>query len=510
MKRNDLYAVFAYGKWGLVDRNGNQVVPIIYICMYGFFSTVEEILYVTKEDGKMGILDTNKREEIIPAIYDSVHYLDENRCFVLKDKIWYIWGKDSLRPVGEYKYIDSVYDCFIRPFADNVNDEIIRFGNERYKECCHRWTEDLESVYYSVAEMKRISKSEVHVFYDNLSKVRIDGKYGFINRSLELIVPAIYDHAEDFKNGFAYVEIGNENHYINTQGQQVISGVFRYDDSSDDFDGLGLMEGVWDELACYEENGLIGLKGLNNQIVTLPIYDYIDIGYSENKKYVCAKDEKCGIIDNNGNLVLECEYDEINSFGGDLFCIGNYYYSSGGLVNGKSGIINVKNKQIVVPLKYTGIYPVENCDNLAKVTIEPEVEGDEHKCGVLNIYSQEFVVPPIYDRCWECGDLFFVEKEDKWGYFDFQGNVVVEVEQDFDYYLCYCFYSPDKDGKWTRKDEEGRTVDAPEKKEVYFENWKPIVSCKNGEIDSMECYQWQGYCLFLYAIKSIITIKKIQ
>lgn len=30
MKNNNLYPVFAYGKWGAVDRAGNQAIPMIY------------------------------------------------------------------------------------------------------------------------------------------------------------------------------------------------------------------------------------------------------------------------------------------------------------------------------------------------------------------------------------------------------------------------------------------------------------------------------------------------
>lgn len=72
----------------------------------------------------------------------------------------------------------------------------------------------------------------------------------------------------------------------------------------------------------------------------------------------------------------------------------------------KYGIIDIKSKQII-PATYNQIQIIQN--NLALIKIE-----DEDKYGVLDIFSQELVIPQIYDECILYEDLFLVEKDNKW------------------------------------------------------------------------------------------------
>lgn len=509
MKNNNLYPVFAYGKWGGVDRNGNQVIPIIYTyhrMAKNMFSDDDSICII--KDDKYGVLDISKRAEIIPSVYNNILNYDGKRYCILRDKIWYIYEKSLFYAIGEYDSVAFINEEFIQLEKFVANN---RFGYER--------PEALDSV-YSITEKKIIPKSEAHFFYNDLAIICIDGKYGFLNRSLELVIPAIYDYVENFDEGFAYAEIGNENYYVDTQGQQVISGVFKfqhpkhsfdfdnfdpsddsnYSDDSDDPDHdeyddiFTFLEGVHDGLACYKENGLIGLKGLNNQIVTPPVYDFIYLFPDNDKrKYICViKNGKYGIIDKDGNTIVEGE-SECDYFGSrfdgsfystDLFVVTKRYRKEkdGKTIYGsKESLIDINNKQIIPPI-YARIRIIEH--NLALVEIENE---DEYKYGVLDFLSQEFVIPLIYDECIPCGDLFFVMKDNKWGYLGLQGNEVMKVEQDFDHYIynAYSYYRCDG-VEWSWADEIGRIPDLSKcsiAKEVSFKDWEPII--KTEELD--EC-----------------------
>ncbi|MFV0587706.1 WG repeat-containing protein [Bacteroides reticulotermitis] len=174
-------------------------------------------------------MDIDSRTEIIPAINDDIRcYCDELWC-VLRDKVWYLWQNGSIFEIGEY---DS---------ANFINEEFIRL--ERSLNTV--FGDILEKIIYSIREKTIESEIEAHIFYEDLAIVRIDGKYGFVNHFLKSVISAIYNHIENFENGFAYAEIGKENYYINTRGQQVISGVFKYKepednnyDNHDDFEGI--------------------------------------------------------------------------------------------------------------------------------------------------------------------------------------------------------------------------------------------------------------------------------
>ncbi|MDH6310150.1 hypothetical protein M2451_003042 [Dysgonomonas sp. PFB1-18] len=465
MKSNNLYPVFAYGKWGAVDRNGNQVIPIIYTycrnIMYDL--SVNNVVIVIKDD-KYGLLDIDSCKEIIPTIYDNIWCYDEKFWCVQRDSKWYLWKKGSFYIIGEYDSVSFINEEFIQ-LEKSVDNE---FGYKRYVKL---------SFVYSIAEKRIVSTFEAHIFYNDLAKVCINGKYGFVNRSLELVIPATYDYVENFENGFAYVKIENNEYYIDTMGLRVISGPFYHADYSDEncHDDTMFMEGIWSELVCYEKDEFIGLKGLQNRIITLPIYDFIGLAYRDNDKYISVvKNGKYGVIDKDGNTIIECQYDCLWSSSEleDIFLIGCDYMEGDLWRKREYGIININNEFIIPPI-YGNIHIINN--NMAIVAIDKK---REYKYGVLDFHLQKIIIPLIYDECSFYGNLFFVAKKGKWGYLDLEGNEIMKIEQDFDYsvYKDFNYYRAD-DRRWGWEDYCGRTPDFSKcilQKEVCFKDWKPV------------------------------------
>jgi hypothetical protein len=58
-------------------------------------------------------------------------------------------------------------------------------------------------------------------FSDDLAPVMIDGRWGYINTKGELAIPANYDFAQEFRDGFAQVWKDNEMYIINTKGNEI-------------------------------------------------------------------------------------------------------------------------------------------------------------------------------------------------------------------------------------------------------------------------------------------------
>lgn len=54
------------------------------------------------------------------------------------------------------------------------------------------------------------------------ARVRIDGKFGFIDDSAELVIPAKYDEADQFFDGLAKVKLGDKYGFLDTSGKTVI------------------------------------------------------------------------------------------------------------------------------------------------------------------------------------------------------------------------------------------------------------------------------------------------
>lgn len=57
-------------------------------------------------------------------------------------------------------------------------------------------------------------------FSDGLCKAKEDNKYGYINQNGEVVIPFIYDSAEEFQKGYAKVYQGKECFYIDKKGNR--------------------------------------------------------------------------------------------------------------------------------------------------------------------------------------------------------------------------------------------------------------------------------------------------
>ena len=58
-------------------------------------------------------------------------------------------------------------------------------------------------------------------YYEGLAMVRLDKKYGFIDKTGKEVIPIKYDYAEGFSEGLAQVKLNNKWFYINQKGECV-------------------------------------------------------------------------------------------------------------------------------------------------------------------------------------------------------------------------------------------------------------------------------------------------
>ena len=100
----------------------------------------------------------------------------------------------------------------------------------------------------------------------SLELVSQNGRYGYSNKSGELVIPYIYEYAREFHDGLAYTKKNGKRGYIDTTGNLVIPDI--YEQAHNFHDGL----------ARVHKNG------------------------------------KLGYIDTTGNLVIPCIYDEAYDF----------------------------------------------------------------------------------------------------------------------------------------------------------------------------------------------------
>lgn len=162
-------------KWGLIDSNHNIIAPCVYDKIENFYES--QYMHWAKRDGKYGTID-QAGNIAIPFEYEDIqHY------FFLEDKGSPIYVKKQ----GKYGYVDEKNNILI-PFK------------------------------YSTAKMFG-SKNK-------FAPVSINGKYGFINMVGEEVIPLQYDFSENYYSGLAAVVKNGKAGFIDTKGEVVIP--FKY------------------------------------------------------------------------------------------------------------------------------------------------------------------------------------------------------------------------------------------------------------------------------------------
>ncbi len=206
-----------------------------------------------------------------------------------------------------------------------------------------------------------------------------DGCYGYINKKGAVVIPAIYEKASDFCNGFALVEKGSEAWYINKKGKNVFNNDFG--NSKPFSEGLAVVNdgeniinikgkviisiesemkyyGTFSEglIRFYSDKGT-GFADTKGHVVYLLKYDsnIETANYSDGLLRIntrIGKKSGWGYLDREGNIVIEPIYDYAGDFSEGYACVMKY---SSDLTLLKVYLIN-KNNEIVIelPSRYEG------------------------------------------------------------------------------------------------------------------------------------------------------------
>jgi len=303
-------------------------------------------------------------------------------------------------------------------------------------------------------------------FSEDMAKVKISGKWGFIDKTGKVIIKPKYDDASDFSEGLAKVNLGGKWGYIDKMSNIVILPIFDY------------IEHFSEERAIVEIGSKYGLIDKTGKYVIEPKFDFIwdplegislvesgdKWGYIETKsgrviveqKYdgagnfseglarVCIgckrtdafdfEGGKWGYIDKMGKMVIEMNYDDASDFSEGLARVN---------IRGKWGFIDMTSK-IVIEAKYDDATDFKN--GLARINIgrkkdkiglwELGVWSNRGKWGYID-KKGDIIIEPRFDEV-----SFFEEGlarvciEGKFGFIDKMGKMVIQPR--FDYATDFC------------------------------------------------------------------------
>ena len=237
-------------------------------------------------------------------------------------------------------------------------------------------------------------------------------KYGFVDKAGEIIIPAIYDYADSFKNGIARVDLNDKRFYIDTKGE-IIPDV--------NSDGERVTPFLFKEILSNDKWGLVDEAGAE----ILPC-EYQQIQWLDNGLIWAGKEYHSGfsLFDETGKELLTTEYDFITR-ADNLEPMREHEYLNKAellfLEKGKKWGVVDKSGKIVIPIEYEFVYGW---------TEEICAARKNGKWGHVD-FKGKSITPFVYDNAEMFSNgLAKVEMNGKWGYVDMQGSLVIPCEYD--------------------------------------------------------------------------------
>lgn len=295
------------------------------------------------------------------------------------------------------------------------------------------------------------------------------GLYGYMDGKGKVIIDPKYKYATDFQyllNDYAQAYDENETvTIIDKEGKEYLP-----------FGEYKLVALPKNELIIFEdESGKLGVVNLEGERILEPKYDKIEI----NKEGTIAVilDNKYGVFDKDGKVILDIAYDYI-------FQVEDSIIVKKG---DKSGLFNLKGEE-VIPTIYE---EVQIAHSVGKYEWEIfNAVNNEGKIAFFDNNGKQ-LTDFLYDEISPGRDgLIPVLKGDKWGYIDVKGEIAIPLE--FDYASSFSDGDAEvevngewkfinKKGEFIEKENPSYKVDG-EKYTIIKEEDKYKLVKENGEV----------------------------
>ena len=410
---------------------------------------------------KWGVIDNNA-DIVIEPIYDEMIIIPDN-------------SKDLFICTENVDYENNTFNTKV---IDSKNNEILKTFEkiqaiENYDEYNNLWYEE------------------------DVLKYEKDGKIGLISFSGKVILNAQYEKIYSLK--------GIKNALITVKDEKV--GLV-------DTKGVELIPNDYDEISSLGKDTNLYIVKNNN---AYGIYNKLDAKYQEIKPlnsknlYLVKENNKYKVIDEEENEKLNVKFDDIKSIKDNMIIyISNKKYGAYDVENNKTikaqysdmfyasennfvvknnnsyGIIDIDGKN-KIKIKYAGInyyedasiYELEPKNNTSGVNIILNKDLEDITRGIIS----DVVVEKSYIKIWtEDGykyyslsgeekavtdilkenKIFLKKQNEKYGYVDKDGNVVVDfIYDDAKEQNKYGYAAIKKDGKWGSIDLSGKIICEP-------------------------------------------------
>ena len=309
--------------------------------------------------------------------------------------------------------------------------------------------------------LDQVSKYEYFVLASN-DKIGVIDKTGntIINSSYEKI-----DIPNPQKDVFICYSEDGKYDILNNKGKKIL-------EKFDEIDVVSVIEDddirIEKNILKFKKDNMYGLIDLNGNIIIEAVYEEIEgLAYKPGNILV-KKDGKFGIVDINGNQIIEAKFDGINS---DDYCSPvDSYQKAGFIVSEKNkdginyGYIDYKGKEIL-DTKYESIDRALEYDeeNIFLIVMQNGKKGAfKNKKKIIELKFQEINYSGM-------SNVFVVNKNGKYGFYNNNGKVILKPQYT-NYSMAGNYISVQKDNKTELFDINGNLVNTNSYKKMIETN----------------------------------------
>ena len=368
-------------KFGFINNNGKVVIP----ALYEEVSSFKEGLAVVLSSDLYGAID-KKNQKLIDFQYDNME--DFN------------WGRSIVEKKGVFGVIDRSGD-FVFPLEYQdigwLSDSLLYVKKN-----------DLFGI-YDINNVKQCELffEDIIPFRNNIARVVIAGKIGYIDRQFSMVLPAEFEDLVSFTDSSFVYSVGDKKGLVFTRDLVKTGAV--YDEIFPIQTGIAMVR-VKDKIGYIDAAGNLMLAIQFEQFT-----NYAKVGAFTDRGAIVRKKNKFLLIDTKGKVLLTLPYELIGECGDWIPCMKNF----------KWGFINPSGKEMTI---------FEN-DFVEKVSNNLYVV---EKAGLVGLFSTSgtFVLPLSYASIEKLeNNLFLVADSNGFGLSTTEGKFIVPTSfQKITYY----------------------------------------------------------------------------
>ena len=383
---SDFYKGYAIVKnynnlYGIIDGKGNNEISFGNIFSANLYSNKYIVSKFTNDGLKMGLLDSNLKE-ITRFKYDNLSYIKDGIFMYTDDNNMGLMNNDG-KEIYSYK-VDDIDDRNISVDVSNIKNSnltdtyakikinssstIINIltGKEVYKYTLDDIRVLDNNVFYiknDDGNNKYLIISDDKVIYqtDEYKRLRVDDVDSFIAIGIK------DDASIDYINLLNKEKINQDGNIKYTYSDGVIlQEMYNFQTGKNEFNVITPKKnlGSFNDIKLVDNEFVNGLAKIyvndnkynyinkSGKIISNKDYDSVS-DFSKNGFAVVGKDDLYGVIDSNGNEIIDLKYDKIKLLDDSFFSAINKKTNEQLFIfkdSDRYGIINSKNKVVVKPI----------------------------------------------------------------------------------------------------------------------------------------------------------------